>query len=188
MSVHALIYLRAAGDEAAGVPCSSLRPRRRRLDELLRAEAERMGLGVESIDVRSATVTLHVQAPPTVSPHKMVRDLRRAVTGAAAGGVRPHRQRRRHLRPRLHGDLDAGSGDGLRGLRAPHSKALGAEGGVEARAIRLTASVRRRLVAEPLGPWARRTAWPLRAPGSRRPRGCHARRSAGRRAGARRAV
>ena len=67
-----------------------------RLEELLRAEAERQGLGVECIDVNPATVTIHVEAPPTVSPHKMVRDLRRAVTAplkeefegiASAGGV-----------------------------------------------------------------------------------------------------
>ncbi|OZC01264.1 transposase [Rubricoccus marinus] len=52
-----------------------------RLKELLRLEAERMGLGVESIDVNPATVTIHIHAPPTLSPHKIVRELRRAASG-----------------------------------------------------------------------------------------------------------
>ena len=67
-----------------------------RAEALFREAAEQMGLGVECVDVNPATVTMHVVAPPTVAPHKMVRDLRRAVTTplkeefehiASAGGV-----------------------------------------------------------------------------------------------------
>lgn len=51
-----------------------------RVGELIAARGVEMGLGMQRVQVDPATVTIHVRAPPTLSPHKIVRELSRAVS------------------------------------------------------------------------------------------------------------
>ena len=53
-----------------------------RVEELVIESAEEMGLGVRCVDVAPATVTVHVEAPPTVTPHEIVRAIRQPTASA----------------------------------------------------------------------------------------------------------
>ncbi|MDT7858159.1 transposase [Rubrivirga sp. S365] len=53
-----------------------------RAEELVVASAEGAGLGVRFVDVAPATVTVHVEAPPTMSPHEVVRAIRQPTASA----------------------------------------------------------------------------------------------------------
>lgn len=52
-----------------------------RVEELLRAAAAEVGCRVLELDVRPSSVRARVQAPATISPHLVVRALRRGVAG-----------------------------------------------------------------------------------------------------------
>ena len=53
-----------------------------RVEELVIESAEEMGLGVRCVDVAPATVTVRVEAPPTVTPHEIVRAIRQPTASA----------------------------------------------------------------------------------------------------------
>lgn len=53
-----------------------------RVEELVVESAEEIGLGVRCVDVAPATVTVHVEAPPTMTPHEIVRAIRQPTAAA----------------------------------------------------------------------------------------------------------
>ena len=94
-SVHALVYYILLVTRRRR-PLFKDEPAKTRVAELLLEAAEEMGLRVECVDVNPATVTVHVQAPPKLSPHMIVRNLRRSV-------VAPLREEFEHIRSSTDG-------------------------------------------------------------------------------------